>query len=39
MKLCKSAKVGFVQAIKEQLSYAQQFNVSYAGIEGDPTEE
>ena len=32
----KSAKVGFVQAIKEQLSYAQQFNVSYAGIEGAP---
>lgn len=28
----KTAKVGFVQAIKEQLSYAKQFNVSYAGI-------
>ena len=34
----KSAKVGFVQAIKEQLSYAQQFNVSYAGIKGDPED-
>ena len=33
----KNAKVGFVQAIKEQLSYAGAFNVSYAGIEGDPT--
>ena len=37
MTVDKNAKVGFVQAIKEQLSYAQQFNVSYAGIEGDPT--
>lgn len=33
----EKAKVGYVQAIKEQLSYAQQFNVSYAGIKGDPT--
>ncbi len=39
MTIDKTAKVGFVQAIKEQLSYAQQFNVSYAGIEGDPTVE
>ncbi|MRI63217.1 biopolymer transporter ExbD [Ornithobacterium rhinotracheale] len=33
----KNAKVGFVQAIKEQLSYSQAFNVSYAGVKGDPT--
>lgn len=32
----KKAKVGYVQAIKEQLSYSQAFNVSYAGIEGAP---
>lgn len=39
MTVDKDAKVGFVQAIKEQLSYAQQFNVSYAGIKGDPSEK
>lgn len=39
MTIDKSARVGFVQAIKEQLSYAQQFNVSYAGIEGDPSAD
>lgn len=39
MTIDKNAKVGFVQAIKEQLSYAQQFKVSYAGIEGDPTTD
>ncbi|MGI9525943.1 MAG: ExbD/TolR family protein [Weeksellaceae bacterium] len=39
MTIDREARVGFVQAIKEQLSYAQAFNVSYAGIEGDPTVE
>ncbi|MBV7441185.1 biopolymer transporter ExbD [Weeksellaceae bacterium TAE3-ERU29] len=33
----KNARVGYVQAIKEQLSYSQAFNVSYAGVKGDPT--
>ncbi|MDO5510312.1 MAG: biopolymer transporter ExbD [Weeksellaceae bacterium] len=39
MTIDRRAKVGYVQAIKEQLSYAQAFNVSYAGIEGNPTEQ
>lgn len=32
----KNAKVGYVQAIKEQLSYSQAFNVSYAGVKASP---
>ncbi len=32
----KRAKVGYVQAVKEQLSQAKAFNVSYAGVKGDP---
>lgn len=38
MTIDRRAKVGYVQAIKEQLSYATAFNVSYAGIEGSPVE-
>ncbi len=38
MTVDKRAKVGYVQAIKEQLSQAKAFNVSYAGIKGKPGE-
>lgn len=34
----KNAKMGFIQDVKEQLGYAKQFEVSYAGAEGDPME-
>lgn len=35
----KNARVGYVQAIKEQLSYSKAFNVSYAATKGDPLEK
>lgn len=39
MTIDKNARVGFVQAIKEQLSLSKAFNVSYAGIKGNPLEK
>lgn len=37
MTIDQTAKVGYVQAIKEKLSLSKAFNVSYAGVKGDPT--